>query len=48
MLIALKWPCARAPQFRFTLLCLAACEAPLLLPLENSEGGEKTFYGQVR
>ncbi|KAI8464053.1 MAG: hypothetical protein J3K34DRAFT_441759 [Monoraphidium minutum] len=33
-------------QFRFTLLCLAACEAPLHLPLPREDGGEKTFYGQ--
>lgn len=33
-------------QFRFTLLCLAACEAPLNLPLAPAEGGEPTLYGQ--
>ncbi|GBF98815.1 soluble starch synthase chloroplastic [Raphidocelis subcapitata] len=33
-------------QFRFTLLCLAACEAPLHLPLPPAEGGEPTLYGE--
>ncbi len=33
-------PCS-APQFRYMLLCLAATEAPLLLPI-----GERGLYGQ--
>jgi starch synthase len=34
-------------QFRFSLLCLAALEAPLVLPLEGNNGkAVKTLYGQ--
>jgi hypothetical protein len=41
-------PAPPAPQFRFTLLCLAGCEAPLHLPLPPGDdaGAEKTLYGQ--
>lgn len=31
-------------QFRFTLLCHAACEAPLVLPLGGYTFGEKCLF----
>lgn len=31
-------------QFRFTLLCHAACEAPLVLPLGGFSYGEKCLF----
>lgn len=31
-------------QFRFTLLCYAACEAPLVLPLGGFTYGEKCIF----
>lgn len=31
-------------QFRFTLLCQAACEAPLVLPLGGFTYGEKCMF----
>lgn len=31
-------------QFRFTLLCYAACEAPLVLPLGGVTYGEKCLF----
>ena len=31
-------------QFRFTLLCHAACEAPLVLPLGGYTYGEKCLF----
>lgn len=31
-------------QFRFTLLCHAACEAPLVLPLGGFTYGEKCLF----
>lgn len=31
-------------QFRFTLLCHAACEAPLVLPLGGYTYGEKCMF----
>ncbi|XP_043716336.1 soluble starch synthase 1, chloroplastic/amyloplastic-like [Telopea speciosissima] len=31
-------------QFRFTLLCHAACEAPLVIPLRGSTYGEKCLF----
>lgn len=33
-----------ALQFRFTLLCHAACEAPLVLPLGGYTYGEKCLF----